>query len=223
MGDDHTAADSKPQGRLLQQFARLPILGAVKTRLARSIGAERALEVHRALVTQTAGALIDAGLGPVELWLDQAGYDPLIDQLKQRGLEGPRIQQGADLGERMFFALRHGLGTADAVVLVGSDCPDLDRAYLYGAFEALESKEVVLGPADDGGYVLIGVRRLELALFSGVAWGGDKVLDRTLANAQGLGLTAELLAPRYDVDKLVDLQRWCAADPSVSLGDGRLS
>jgi hypothetical protein len=121
----------------------------------------------------------------------------------------------------MFLALEQGLKTAKSVVLVGSDCPVLDRAYLLQAFEALERADLVLGPAEDGGYVLIGARGLARSLFDGVRWGSGEVLSQTLANAEQAGMRTALLEELYDVDEPDDLQRWCAADLSVSLGDGR--
>lgn len=206
--------------RLLQQFARRPVLGAVKTRLAKSIGDEAALKVHRRLMECTGNALITSNLGPVELWVDGPGSDATIDRLLNRGLAGPRIQSGTDLGERMTAALEDGLRRARAVVLVGSDCPGLDAAYLRGAFDALESADVVLGPAEDGGFVLIGARRLPPRFLGGVAWGQSGVLREVREQAKAVGLSSILLAQRYDIDELADLRRWRAADASVGLSDG---
>ncbi len=214
-------ADADRSARLLQQFARLPVLGEVKTRLARGVGAEAALAVHRLLVERTGRMLADAALAPVELWLDRAGEDAAIRAVLDRGVRGPLLQRGEDLGERMFLALEQGLKTARSVILVGSDCPGLDRAYLRQAFEALEQAELVLGPAEDGGYVLIGVRSLERSLFNRVRWGGGEVLSQTLANAEQAGMKTALVEERYDIDEPHDLQRWCAADLSVSLRNGR--
>ena len=199
------------RARLLQQFARFPQAGAVKTRLAAVIGAEPACAVHEALLEHTARRLVSARVAPVELWLDRAAPHPLLSRLRARGVAGPYLQQGGDLGERMHRALRNGLARASAVVLVGSDCPHLDAAHLAAAFAALRRHDVVFGPAEDGGYVLIGCRRVSAALFRGIEWGSDEVLRESLAAARAAGLRPACLAPRYDIDRIEDLRRWRGA------------
>lgn len=196
---------------LLQQFARFPEPGAVKTRLARALGAEAACAVHEELVTMTARTLLAAGLGPVELWLDRhPGDHVLLCGLIASGARGPFVQRGAELGARMYHALVDGRRRASAVLLVGSDCPGIDVAYLREAAAALRSHDVVLGPAEDGGYVLIGARTPVRALFSGIPWGTGEVLAATLAAAAESGLTVECLAPRFDIDDEADYRRWRA-------------
>jgi rSAM/selenodomain-associated transferase 1 len=193
---------------LLQQFARLPRPGQVKTRLAAAIGAEEACAVHERLLEGSARVLLESQLAPAELWVDHAGGHALFDELIAAGMQGPRLQVGGDLGARMAHALADGLKRAARVVLVGSDCSGLDAAYLRSAFEALDSRDLVFGPAEDGGYVLVGAKRIEDGLFSGVEWGSDKALQQTLARAGSLGLSSGLLAMRYDIDELADLERW---------------
>jgi len=201
-------ADGALPGLRLQLFSRFPEPGAVKTRLARRIGAIEACGVHEALLRRSAATLREAALGPVELWLDRYAPHPLIDELLADGLEGPFSQNGAQLGERMYHALSHGLQRAAAVILIGSDCPAMDAQYLAGARDALQRADIVFGPAEDGGYVLVGARRVSTALFKGVPWGTGEVLAASLRAAGRAGLSVALLGARYDVDEWEDLQRW---------------
>ena len=198
----------RPARRLLQQFARYPEVGAVKKRLAATIGTKAACAVHEELLLRTGRRLLDAGVGDVELWLDRPGQHPALTQLLGLGARGPFIQQGNDLGERMQHALRAGLEKADAVVLVGSDCPDLDGDYLIAAFDALVEHDLVYGPAEDGGYVLVGCRRLAPTVFADIPWGTDAVLEASLAAARRQRVAVAQLPPRYDVDTAEDLERW---------------
>lgn len=196
---------------LLQQFARFPEAGRVKTRLARALGAEAACTVHEELLAKTTRTLLAAALGPVELWLDRRpGDHALLTDLIASGAQGPFMQRGAELGARMYHALVDGRRRASAVVLVGSDCPGIDAAYLQAAAIAVRSHDVVLGPAEDGGYVLIGTRTPTEAVFSGIPWGTEKVLAATLAAAADSGLTVTCLAPRFDIDDEADYRRWRA-------------
>lgn len=206
--------------RLLQQFARLPRVGAVKTRLQTALSPEDACAVHCELLLQTATTLLAAELAPAQLWLDQSGQHPTIQQALALGMQGPFLQRGGDLGARMHRALQAAFdapgdgavsrtGRGRQVLLVGSDCPGLDDAYLQSAYAALESADLVLGPAEDGGYVLVGLRCPPPAgLFSGILWGTEDVLASTVARAGRLALSLQLLEPRYDIDRPEDLARW---------------
>ena len=139
-----------------------------------------------------------------ELWLDHAR--PAVE-LPTAGITR-HIQSGADLGERMHKALTQTLQTADAAILIGTDCPEYDVGYLQSAFEALQHHDAVIGPADDGGYVLIGLKRAEARLFQDIAWGGDRVLADTRERLAGLGWHWHELPPLHDVDEPDDLLRF---------------
>lgn len=198
--------------RRLQQFARVPVPGRVKTRLQREYSPEEACAVHEELMRHTASALQTVDNAAVELWLDSAGEHPLIDDVLAANVEGPYLQSGEDLGERMAFALTTGLQRSGQLVLVGSDCPGIDRAYLESAFAVLESEAIVFGPAEDGGFVLVGCTQEGVdslaEAFTEVEWGSSKVLEQSLAGLQAQGITASLLTTLYDIDTADDLRRW---------------
>ena len=193
---------------VLQQFARYPRPGQVKTRLLGELSAAEACAVHGELMQQTARALCAARLGPVELWLDEIAPHAVIDACQAAGVSALREQPAGDLGMRMRHALQDGLGKADAVLLVGSDCPGLDVDYLYAAAGALQQASLVLGPAEDGGFVLIGARSTAAEMFDGVQWGESGVLQQTRAAFRAVGKTWAELPERYDIDHPQDLRRW---------------
>jgi rSAM/selenodomain-associated transferase 1 len=191
-------------------FAREPVLGRVKTRLAAGIGAAAALAVYRELLALTAAAVAEAQL-PATVWLAEApaGADPAQPRPEWPGLPW-RVQPPPDsLGTRMAQAFEAAFGAgAGRVVIIGTDCPGLNAALLRQAFEHLLSHDLVIGPADDGGYYLLGMNKLEPALFLNKDWSTATVLPDTLADAARLGLRVAQLPTLHDVDSAQDLATW---------------
>ncbi|HZR83898.1 MAG TPA: TIGR04282 family arsenosugar biosynthesis glycosyltransferase [Candidatus Binatia bacterium] len=185
-------------------FARDPVPGAVKTRLARAIGPEAAAELYAAFVEDLAARL--AGATDDVRWEiapPEGGFAERFGIAR----EACRPQQGADLGDRMRSAFerarREGYG---ACAIVGSDMPQLAPATVADAFARLAHADLVLGPADDGGYYLIAMREPH-EVFSGIPWSTPEVLARTLRRARELGLAVALLARDFDVDDESDVAR----------------
>lgn len=197
-------------GCLLIQFAREPVAGAVKTRMIPQLTPQQACDLHSELVLWTAGRLAAARLGRVELAVAGDRGHALFQRCLGLGVAGLSAQRGADLGERMHNALLDGLTRFERVLLVGSDCPGIDRAYLVQALAALEQAEVVLGRAEDGGYVLIGARRVCRAMFEGIPWGSAGVLAATTGRLRQLGLDWVELPALADIDRPGDLPNWVA-------------
>ena len=191
-------------------FAREPVLGRVKTRLAAGIGAAAALAVYRELLALTAAAVAAAQV-PTTVWLAEApdGGDPTQPRPEWPGLPW-RVQPAADaLGARMAQAFGEAFAAgAGRVVIIGTDCPGLSAALLRQAFDQLLHAEIVVGPADDGGYYLLGMNRLEAELFTNKAWSTTTVLPDTLADAARLGLRVAQLPTLHDVDSAQDLATW---------------
>lgn len=205
----------QPQ-RLLIQFSKWPRPGKVKTRLASSIGNVEATRVHIELANEVGGRLSGLSGMAYQLWLDQVGEDGDTlpkDSLFVRALNGqlPVIQQcGGDLGARMAHAFGTTLKEFDQVVVVGSDCPLLDESYIRRAFCLLDSHDGVVGPAEDGGYVLIGMCSYHPALFEDIAWGEASVLAETLARAEQYSIRIANLKPLWDVDTYPEYVKWRA-------------
>lgn len=197
-----------PAGRLLI-FARAPVAGTVKTRLAASIGAEAAAQLCRELLRGTVDRALGARLAPLDLYVAPDTAHPFVRALAQRLPVTLRQQRGADLGERMYAALQHALGDSDFAVLIGTDCPVMTGDYLHQACRELQAgTDLVVGPAEDGGYVLIGARRACRELFDAVPWGSAEVLQATRERAQALRLRYAELATLWDLDTPADLARW---------------
>jgi len=184
-------------------FQKNAILGKVKTRLASGMGELRALEIYRHLIQLTYSALEDV---PVPVW---TYFSDFIPESPYPSVEKCFVQEGQDLGERMAnaFARSFELGM-DKVVLIGTDCPMLQSQHLNQAFEALTHFDLVVGPATDGGYYLIGMNRRADYLFEGITWSTSQVLSQTLNVASQHGLTTTLLHELDDIDTQEDWQRY---------------
>ena len=190
-----------PSKQALLIFTRNPELGKCKTRLAATIGDRAALDVYIHLLRHTAKVCsqidaVDKYVYYSEHLGDGALWNPSIFT--------PEVQQGPDLGKRMKQAFVTAFGRGyEKVVLIGSDLPDLQTEDLRKAFSALDAHEAVIGPASDGGYYLIGLRRLIPNLFENKPWGGDQVLQATLSDLSGIQVS--LLSEKNDVDRYEDI------------------
>ena len=183
-------------------FARAPMPGAVKTRLAAQLGEPRTLALYRKMLRRQIKLVNGFDDVHAQLWVDGNIGHPDFAPF------GGRIfrQEGADIGQRMGYALQHALSEHAAAVLIGCDCPGIDAAYLGRAFAALsDGHDAVLGPATDGGYILIGLRRWETSLFEGPDWGTGQVLAQTRARLSACGFRWKELDPLADIDGPEDL------------------
>lgn len=193
-------------------FAKEPVPGRVKTRLVPPLDPAEAAALHAGLVLDTVERMLPPwpdGAPRVELHVAGDPGHPLFAAVAGRGV-GLAVQRGADLGERMAAALHRALTEAERAVLVGTDCPDLSSDHVSRALEALAGgADVVLVPATDGGYVLVGARRDARdrlpGIFAGVPWGTDRVLAATRERCASLGLALAELAPLDDLDRPEDL------------------
>ncbi len=190
---------------LIQIFAKPPVEGKVKTRLIPDIGVSSATAVYRYCLAFTLG-LIQSSTLDYEIWLSEAGEDPLFEGLNCR------IQQGDDLGIRMHHALNHRLQThpSDTVLLIGSDCLDLSVQHLNQAIEHLSTHDLILLPSYDGGFAMIACRVINRSIFDDVLWSSPEVLQQTLTNANRLGYRIHLLESVRDIDTLDDLNHYPA-------------
>ena len=186
--------------RHLIVFAKTPQPGRVKTRLAPRVSPESAAALARAFL-QDVSALAES-LADCDLTL---AYTPRGTRDQVQALVGPRwqlrLQRGRDLGERLAHAFTSRLGArADRVVIIGADSPLLPPQRLAEAFDALGRADLVIGPCEDGGYYLIGLRRWAVGLLAGIRWGTDLAFSDTVTNANWLGLSRAVLESDYDVD-----------------------
>ena len=190
-------------------LAKAPVPGFAKTRLIPVIGAHAAAMLQERLTEQTVASAVEAGIGPVTLWCaPDPGHPSFIDLVRRFSISLKRQPQG-DLGARMLAAF------AGPTLVIGSDCPALTPQHLRDAAEALTDADVVLIPAEDGGYVLIGSRQPQPRLFDDMAWSTDQVMAQTRQRLARAGLTWREFPPLWDVDRPEDLARLPAAGLSL--------
>ncbi len=184
-------------------MTRYPEAGRAKTRLIPALGAEGAAGLQRLMTEHTVAQAQRLGVRTEICFTGGTGA-----QMRRWLGEKPAFsrQGGGDLGERMARALgRHFRGGGRKAVVIGCDCPDNRTTDIHECFQALDSNECAIGPASDGGYYMIGLRRPAPQLFRGIDWGSGKVLRQTLERASMLGLSMHLLAERRDVDRPEDI------------------
>jgi hypothetical protein len=187
-------------------FAKAPVAGRVKTRLIPVLGAQGAAALHRALVRRTLGEASRVDGAQVVLCCAPDAGHGFFRALAARYRVRLRSQRGADLGARMAHAMEWALAQGPTALLIGTDCPALTARDLSEAIAVLRAGcDAVLGPALDGGYVLIGLRRYSQRVFEVLPWGSARVLELTRARLQGLGWRWRELAPRRDLDRPQDL------------------
>jgi hypothetical protein len=201
-----------PDARLLV-FSKAPLPGQVKTRLIPLLGSDGAAALYRQLLEDTLARMTEGGLCPVELYCDPDPEHEFFRLCRQRYPVTLYPQSGGGLGERMSQALHDCLQRAAAVVLVGADCPTLSAGDVEATLTALSrGRDVVLGPALDGGYYLIGLHTHQAGIFTDIPWGSADVLSRTLQQVARLGLRCHLLPPRADLDTPADYLAWQVAE-----------
>jgi rSAM/selenodomain-associated transferase 1 len=188
-------------------FTKIPQVGRVKTRLIPVLGAEGASELYRRLLRRQIHWLARETNYPIQLWITPSKDHPLIRSLADDYHLTIRYQQGCDLGERMHHAAREALLHYRQAVLLGVDCPALTADYLHKACDWLATEDAVLGPAEDGGYVLLGLKEAAAALFQGHHWGGGDVAETTRASLRGLGWRWRELPMLWDLDRPEDLPK----------------
>lgn len=195
---DFTLAKSR---NLLLIFTRNPELGKCKTRLAAKVGNEAALDIYNFLLDHTVAITKNlyakkAVYYSEEIWEDDIWDASIFDK---------KLQEGKDLGARMAHAFLEGFHTNfEKIIVIGSDMYDLSQEDLETAFKALDKNDFVVGPAEDGGYYLLGMKRFIPQLFKNKSWGTDSVLQDTLADL-ATEKTA-LLAEKNDVDHYEDIK-----------------
>ncbi|MEY2719811.1 MAG: hypothetical protein RLZZ273_1177 [Bacteroidota bacterium] len=189
---------SPPHDAVVIVVCKAPERGRVKTRLAKDIGEERAYHVYSILMA-TLFANLSAG----------AGYDvcACVDgdiALVQAGTVDPIKQHGASLGERIINAIKD-CSSYPVQIVIGSDTPNITVQIVQQAVTSLDAADVVIGPAHDGGYYLIGMKQLHEGLFEGISWSTEHVLEQTLERATSAGLSVVQLPVLRDIDTVDDL------------------
>lgn len=200
--------DDPASRNLLLIFTRNPELGKCKTRLAATIGDERALNIYKFLLRHT--ATLTQGVKAVkQVWYSEEIWE---NDIWDSRFFTKKLQEGPDLGARMAMAFRQGFEEGfERIIIIGSDMYDLSTADLDHAFETLSTYGTVIGPAEDGGYYLLGMTRFEPSIFQQKAWGTDTVLKDTLLDLERTKV--QLLETKNDIDLYEDVKDIKAFQP----------
>jgi hypothetical protein len=188
-------------------FAKAPVAGQVKTRLAPVLAPEAAARLHGRLVLHALREATAAGAGEVELWCaPDTAHGFFGDCARQFGVR-LRGQGEGSLGARMARAFATAHAEGQGLVLLGSDCPALDRQAIAAAAQALSSQAVAIAPAEDGGYALIALSAPQPSLFEGIAWGTASVMAETRRKLAAARIAWTELPRTWDVDRPEDYAR----------------
>lgn len=195
-------------------FAKTPVPGRVKTRLISELGAAGAAALYRQLLERTLQTAAQSAIRHIELHCTPTLDDPVLQAYRRQFNLSLHLQQGNDLGRRMHHAFSQVLFNNGAAILIGCDVPGLTAQDLNTAREKLEdSYDAVLGPARDGGYYLIGLRKAHEDLFADIEWGTAGVLAATRSRIHAGHLVHFELDPRADIDRPEDLLEFSARFP----------
>jgi uncharacterized protein len=187
-------------------FSRPPIPGKTKTRLIPALGSEKAARVHQLLLERTV-QVASAAASAVSLFVTDEPAHPAFIALADRYSCKIELQQGADLGQRMHHALEQMLAHHAKVLLVGSDCALHSAANLQQTALALDTNDMVFTPAEDGGYVLVGARKVTAQAFMGIDWGSSSVMAQTRHNLRAAGCMWGEMPALWDIDEAAEVQR----------------
>jgi rSAM/selenodomain-associated transferase 1 len=194
---------------VLMIFCKAPVAGQVKTRLISEITAEQAMQVHIELSVKMLQLATQSNLCPVQLWCTPSIKHPFFVASAQTYPVTLKQQQGIDLGERMNHAFCSALTSYSRALIVGCDCPSLTEQDMEEALTALsQRKYCVLAPAEDGGYVLIGLNQTHPELFDNMPWGTELVLEHTRTRIKHYNLRYHALKQQWDLDTPKDLARY---------------
>ncbi|MCB2181628.1 MAG: TIGR04282 family arsenosugar biosynthesis glycosyltransferase [Desulfobulbaceae bacterium] len=203
-----SVVQSKKSNELLIIFTRYPKIGKTKTRLIPFLGAKKAAELQRAMAEYIFGQCLklhENRSSQIDVYFEGGEQNEVRGWVP--GNMGCFQQRGEDLGERMKNALHDNFFrcNVERILLVGADCPHITPEILNQGYDMLQERDLVLGPASDGGYYLIGLKRPASFLFENIEWGTERVLDQTIVQAEREGLTWGTLPTLTDIDKADDL------------------
>lgn len=188
-------------------FAKAPVAGRVKTRLAPLLGLDGAAALARFMHDRTCAEALAADGAQVELCASPATSDPDWAGMIPPGVATTAQGEG-DLGVRLARAAGRVIEEGDWPVLIGTDCPSLDRSRLSAACRMLERHEAFIHPTEDGGYALLAIRRFSARLFENIGWSGPQVAAQTIARLEELGWRHALGEVLRDVDEPADFEDW---------------
>lgn len=189
-------------------FVKAPIPGQCKTRLTPYLNNVQASEFYQTLVHHCFENLRPITDTDIAIYYTPCKEHPFISEISHRYAKSLYCQQGNDLGERMHHAISRSLKTYNKCVLIGTDCPVIDSDYITEAFQKLDHNDIVLGPAEDGGYVLIAANKINASIFNSIEWSSPFVLQQSMINNKRENFKTHLLNMLWDIDTPQDYNRY---------------
>ncbi len=190
---------------LLMVFVRNAELGKVKTRIAKTIGDRKALKIYKELLRHTFETIEPLTCTKAVFFSNNT--PDYINDLNCSHLKF--LQNGDDLGEKMKNAFQQGFGNNfQSIIIIGSDNYELTPQIIQKAFDSLKDSDIVIGPAFDGGYYLLGMNKLTSELFENINWSTDSVFNKTIRVIESLGFNYKVLEPLNDVDNIEDVKKY---------------
>ncbi|MEO6169022.1 MAG: TIGR04282 family arsenosugar biosynthesis glycosyltransferase [Chitinophagales bacterium] len=192
----------KQHDSLLMIFVKNPIPGKVKTRLAKTMGEEKALEIYRQLLDHTHKVTQKLDVDKIVFYSDEVLPEDIWEEI----IYEKKVQEGSDLGKRMVNAFKYAFSKGyRKAIIIGSDCFEITPKIINEAFAALPANNFVIGPSHDGGYYLLGMATLYASVFKNKRWSSDEVLHDTLVDIRNINGTYKLLKELTDIDTEADL------------------
>jgi len=202
----------KMKNNALIILVRNPILGKVKTRLAGDIGEKNALKIYKILLNYTKSVVCEVNCSRLIFYTDLIEENDIWDYHQFQKFK----QEGSEFGERMLNAFKIALKTHNKAMIIGSDCYEITPEILEEGFKKLDYNDIVIGPAEDGGYYLLGMKKIFPRFFNDKKWSSEHVLEETLNDFKTLNLSYYLLPKLRDIDDIEDL-RESGLDRKVNL------
>ena len=199
---------------LLLVFTRNPELGKVKTRLAKTIGDQKALDIYKLLLHYTKKTIQNINCDKAVYYSEEIQENDIWEISKFQ----KNLQNGKDLGDRMYNAFKNAFNKGyEKVVIVGTDIFELQSTQIYEAFKALDKYEVVIGPAKDGGYYLLGLKKMYSEIFNNKNWGTETIFQETMQDLNNVDV--HLLVELNDIDTYDDLKQHQELLKHIQLND----
>jgi rSAM/selenodomain-associated transferase 1 len=186
-------------------FQKNHVLGQAKTRIVKETGAHLAFDIFGKLIQKTQMLFKESHFNPVLYYSD---YIDTNDSWIFTNCDKRVQKQQADLGDRMIAAIYDELQLYDKIIIIGADCPYLDKSHIQAAFDALQSKDFVIGPTKDGGFYLLGLKFLFEGIFREITWSTNSVCKNLIRNMEVSNYTFQLIEELEDVDYLIDWKRY---------------
>ena len=210
MAQEPTAQSPTPQypDACIIVFAKAPIAGQVKTRMAPALNEQESVQLHSQLVRHCLREAVMADVAHVQLWCGSDINHSFFEELSAEHSVPRFLQQGHSLGGRMHHAFASVLQQYKYAIIIGTDCPAVNHSDYQSALDALRSGSgAVISAAEDGGYVLLGLKKAEMSLFQDIHWGSEHVFSETIQCLQDIGYQWAEIRNHYDIDRYEDLTR----------------